>query len=163
MVDIVNNVFKNKQFSDWVFEIYGNGNFLEKTLKTIENNNQIFYKGSTDRPDEVLKTGSINLNTSIFEGFSLSILEAAAYGVPTIAFNFGESSYEEIIDGKTGVVIENDNSEEYQKALEKLMTTPEILSKMSAEAYDFSKKFTAETIADQWITLFEEVDRSCRK
>jgi len=119
MFEIVNKVLlKNPE---WTFELYGSGVLDEKSLKILDSNPRMFYKGHTDKPIDVLLSSSINLNTSSFEGFSLSILEASMCGIPTVSFNFGESVYEEIIDDETGYIIENDNVSEYIEKLENLM------------------------------------------
>ena len=92
-----------------MFEIYGVGEFDTESQRIIDTNKQIIYKGSTNNPKDILLNSSINLNTSIFEGFSMSILEASMCGVPTITFNHGESTNEEVINDKTGYIIEQNN------------------------------------------------------
>ena len=119
--------------------------------------------GSTDNPKDILLTSSINLNTSIFEGFSLSILEASMCGVPTISFNFGESVYEEIADNESGYIIENDDIELYISKLNYLMNDKTKLVKMSEECKSFSKKFLPTNIVKGWIDLFEKMDRKNKK
>lgn len=74
MLEIVNEVLNRNK--EWKFELYGEGEILEKGKKIIENNPRIEMCGLTNNPKEVLLSSSINLNTSLFEGFSLSILEA---------------------------------------------------------------------------------------
>ena len=59
---------------------------------------------------------------------SLSILEAATCGVPTVWFNFGESVYEEVYNDKTGFIIEDKNDfKEYENKLNELMNNVEKL------------------------------------
>lgn len=161
MIDIVDKVLNNNP--EWCFEIYGTGEFDKKSKEIISKNTKIKYMGSTDNPKDVLLTSSINLNTSLFEGFSLSILEASMCGVPTISFNFGESVYEEITDNESGYIIENDDIELYINKLNYLMNDKAKLVKMSENCKSFSKKFLPTNIVKEWIDLFEKMDRKNKK
>ena len=157
MVEIANDILK--ELPDWTFEIYGMGEFTKKSLHIIENNEKIKYMGTTNEPEKVFLTASINLNTSLYEGFCLSILEANMCGVPTICFNFGESSTEEIINKETGIIIENDNILEYKEKLIELMKNEKVLKKMATNAKEFVKKFTIDKISEEWINLFMKMDK----
>lgn len=159
MVKIVNDIFTNKKYKDWNFEIYGVGNFDEETSNTIKKNSQIIYKGSTKDPMNVLLNSSINLNTSLFEGFSLSILEASMCGVPTVTFNHGEAVYEEVLDAKTGFVVSQDNIDDFICKLEFLMDDEDKLVEFSTNAKEYSNKFLVSNIVNKWIKLFEKIDK----
>jgi len=156
MFEIVNKVLlKNPE---WTFELYGSGVLDEKSLKILDSNPRMFYKGHTDKPIDVLLSSSINLNTSSFEGFSLSILEASMCGIPTVSFNFGESVYEEIIDDETGYIIENDNVSEYIEKLENLMNNSKKMLELSNNNKEFANKFYVENVIDDWTDLFDKID-----
>lgn len=158
MIDIVKEVFKDDSFKDWVLEIYGNGEELDKLKKLINNHKQIHLMGLTDNPKEKLLSSSINLNTSPYEGFCLSILEANECGVPTISFNFGESSTEEIINNKTGIIAKDKN--DYIKKLKELMKNEKQLKELSNNCKKFNKQFQVELIINKWIDLFKEIDKN---
>ena len=113
--------------------------------------------GVTDNPKKELLNASINLNTSSFEGFSLSILEANECGVPTITFDFGESVHEEIINEKTGIIA--DDTGDYIEKLKELMLNESKLKILSKNAKEFSKEFHIENIVNKWIELFNEYDK----
>jgi len=153
MINCMNQVFENKKYSDWTFEIYGIGE-LEEELKKLVKSNQIILKGKTDLVKETYSRASFSLNTSPYEGFALSILEANACGVPVVSLNFGESVYEEIIDNKTGFI--TNSMEEFKEKVIYLMDNPNILDKMSEECFKFSKKFNLDNIILEWEQLFEK-------
>lgn len=155
MIDIVSDVFKDDKYSDWVLEIYGDGEEESKLRNMINNNRQIKLMGLTNDPKGVLLTSSISLNTSKYEGFSLSILEANECGVPTIAFNFGESTNEQIINGKTGIIASDIN--DYKEKLKELMDNSLKLEEMSLNAKEFSNEFQIEKIINKWIKLFDKI------
>lgn len=157
MINIVKKAFQLLENKDWTFELYGDGNVSKQIIELCDGE-QIKYMGITDDPKSKLLKGSINLNTSIFEGFSLSILEAAECGLPTITFDFGESVAEQIIDGKTGYIIEQNNFDEYVNCLVDLIKNPKKLGYLSYECKKFSKNFNINSITKKWLKLFEEMD-----
>ncbi len=159
MIDIAKKVFENKHLSDWSLEIYGDGELQDFLNKMIDNHRQIRLVGRTDTPKEVLLKSSINLNTSDWEGFAMSIIEADECGVPTISFNYGESVYEQIENGNTGIVIENRNIEKYVDELVHLMEDPQYLKQMSLNAKKNSELYKPENVVKEWIKLFQILDK----
>jgi len=156
MIEIVDDVLRKNP--EWTFELYGSGYIDENTKKLIDSNPQIKYLGSTDVAEKKLLSASINLNTSIYEGFSLSILEASMCGLPTVSFNFGESVFEEIIDNETGYIVEQNDIHAYKNKLNYLMNDIEKLEKMSNNNKKFSQQFVVDNVIDDWISLFNKID-----
>ena len=159
MIDIVKDVFKDKKFKDWSFEIYGKGYLEQVIIDKIGDSKQIIFKGATNEPDKEFLRASINLNTSLFEGFCLGVIEGSYCGVPTVAFDFGESILEEIIDDKTGCIVSRDDIISYKKKLKELMSNEKKLDDMSKECKRFSNKFDINNIINDWICLFEKIDK----
>lgn len=157
MVSIAKEIFKDKKYQDWTLEIYGNGPEEDKIKKLIGNHKQIKLMGVTNDPKKELLKASINLNTSDSEGFALSILEANECGVPTVTLDFGESVKEEILDGKTGIIA--NDQKDYIKKLKNLMDNPKKLQELADNAKEFSKEFQPENITEEWIKLFNELDK----
>jgi len=155
MIDIVNEVFKDKELKDWTFDIYGEGEDEEKIKSIIKNNRQITFKGLTNNPSKVLMSSSINLNTSTIEGFSMTVLEANECGVPTISFAFGESVYEQIIDNKTGYIAKDKG--DYINKLKELMKNNKELDRMSKNVKKYNENFHIEKIIDNWVDLIENI------
>lgn len=157
MIEIVKDIFKDERFKDWTFEIYGKGELESNIIEKIGDNKQIKFMGSTDDPEKEFLNASINLNTSLFEGFCLSVIEGSYCGVPTVAFNFGESILEEIIQDKTGVYVEQGDIYGYKNKLMELMSDNEKLDKMSRECREFALNFEINSIIKEWIDLFQNL------
>ena len=151
MIEIMEEIFKDKKYKDWDLEIYGDGEEYNNVKKLIKSP-QIKMMGSTDNPKDVLLTSSINLNTSDFEGFPMSILEAYECGVPTVSLEFGEAVTELIEDKKTGYICKN--KEEFIRKLKILMSDESLLEEMSINSKEFVKKFKIDKIVKDWIELF---------
>ena len=160
MIELVNDVFNKLNNKDWVFEIYGIGEFNSKSKEIFKNNKNIVFKGKTDNPKDVLMSSSITLNTSIYEGFPLSILEAYACGIPCVSFDFGDAAKEIVIDGYNGYLLEQDDLDNFKEKLKYLIENKNELEKMSLNAKEFSKKFAVEKIVDIWEEEFKKIDKS---
>ncbi len=156
MIDIVEEIFKDKKYANWSLEIWGDGEDFDE-VKSLITSKQIKMMGRTNNPKEVLLNSSISLNTSDFEGFALTVLEANECGVPTITFNFGESADEEVIDGKTGYVAENRS--DYIKKLKHMMDDSKLLQEMGKQAKIYNDNFKIKNIVKDWERLFNNEKR----
>ena len=156
MITIAKELFKDKKLKDWKLEIYGDGPQYSEIKIKVGNHPQIKLMGLTKNPKDKLLTASINLNTSPYEGFSLSILEANECGVPTIAFNFGESAEEQIINNKTGIIAKD--NQDYINNLKELMSNEDKLKELSHNCKEFNKDFRIDSIIKKWIELFNELN-----
>ena len=93
--------------------------------------------------------------TSVVEGFPLTILEAALYGVPaagpdTLGVN------EEIEDGKTGLLFARDDAEACGRTMLRLLEETGLRDRLGAAAREAARKLSAERSAD---LLLEALDR----
>ena len=152
MVDIAEEIFKNKKYHDWKLEIWGDGEEYDY-IKSLITSPQIKLMGRTDDPKKILFTSSINLITSDFEGFALSILEANECGIPTITYDFGESTEEEVLDNKTGFIAMN--KDDYINKLTMLMDNSDELDKLSKACKEYNNNFKIEKIVHDWEKIFK--------
>ena len=152
MISIVEEVFKDKKYKDWKFEIWGDGEEYDNLKKLIKSP-QIKLMGRTNDPKKVLLTSSINLITSDFEGFALSILEANECGIPTISYDFGESAPEEVVNDTNGYLVKN--RDEFIEKLTMLMDDKVRLEKLSKDSKKFNDNFKINTIVKDWEKTFK--------
>ncbi len=79
------------------------------------------------------------------EDFGMTLIESIAAGTPVIAFN-GGGYKESVIDGKTGVLINEINSQEIKKAIKRLDAIKWNKEDLIEHAMKFSKKVFEEKI-----------------
>lgn len=156
MIDIVEEVFKDKKYRDWSLEIWGDGDDFDY-VKSLITSSQIKMMGRTNDPMKILLSSSISLNTSDYEGFALTVLEANECGVPTITFNFGESASEEVLDGKTGYVV--NDKKDYIIKLKTIMDNSKLLQEMGKNAKKYNDNFKIRNIVKDWELLFKDEER----
>lgn len=91
------------------------------------------------------------------EQFGYSIAEASLCGLPVISTKSG--SIEEIVkDGETGILISEDNLEELEGAMVKLVKDKELRMKMSLRGREFIiKKFSNKIISEKFFNFFRIV------
>lgn len=78
------------ELAQWQLRLYGEGglrNELQSLIDTLGVGDRVILMGRTDDVAGLLETASLNLLTSRYEGFPMSILEAAAAGVPSVVFD----------------------------------------------------------------------------
>ena len=96
----------------------------------------------------------LHLFTSGYEGFGLVIVEAASFGVPTIAF--AGNGYDSIIDDGINGFIVNDACEMAKKAVE-LLRDNELMTKVRSRTAEILIKFNEEEITSRWCELIEQI------
>ncbi len=159
MINIIEDIFKDKKYKKWKFEIYGEGKEKKFLESKIVNNEQIKIMGRTDNAQECYLSASINLCTSKYEGFSMSVLEAQECGVPTISFDFGESANEQILNKKTGYVIKQNDLEKFKSYLLNIIDNPKLLKELSNNCKINSKNFHPSNVVEKWEKAFQKIDK----
>jgi len=145
-----------KDFPQLDFSIYGDGP-LKPKLEGVSHNLKNFTIHSFT-PHEKLKhvysNSDIFLFPSIFEGFSCSMLEAAASGLPIIASN-AASMPEFIEHGREGFLFRN--YEQAKKFLSYLIDDENTRKDFSNHARIKSLKFDWKVIATQYSNLYKRL------
>lgn len=150
----------NEQLNhEYVLKIYGLGEMDQETANLIQENACVQFMGSTQNPKEVFLSSALLLMTSSFEGMPLTVLEAAECGVPTLAMNFGASATEIILQGKTGIVVEQDDQEAFVSELVGLLSNSFKLQEMSLEVKQFAKQFHQEAVIQKWSELLKRCEQ----
>ncbi|OGL61378.1 hypothetical protein A3H10_04075 [Candidatus Uhrbacteria bacterium RIFCSPLOWO2_12_FULL_46_10] len=88
------------------------------------------------------------------EGFGLVYLEAAFFGKPVIASRTGGVS-EAVIDGQTGIIVEENNVEATAMAILKLLKNPSLAEELGRDGQErVEKQFSAESAAQRIKDVF---------
>ena len=103
-----------------------------------------------------LNQGDIFINTTRIESFGVSVLEAAACGLPIVTTDAGELPYM-WEDGVDALVVPVDDANAMAKAVERILTEPELAAKLSANARKKAERYDWFLIMPQWEKLFTEL------
>ena len=152
MVKIVNKLFSDSKYKDWKLEIYGDGP-LEDKIKDLITSKQIKMMGKTSNVKEAFLSASINLITSDYEGFCLTVVEGYECYLPVVSLNFGEVTEEVIENNVSGFITKDED--DFLIKLKSLMDDPKLLQKMSENAKKYNEKFHLDKIVKEWEKLFK--------
>ena len=135
-IDVLINAFsklvKHEPFQDWNLDIVGDGherNYLTNSLEK-EISHLIHFHGSKQRNEikdfynqaELFILPSKTTSLGEKEGLGLVVLEAMMAGVPVIGTDCGGIK-ETIVDGKTGVIVPENDADALHNAMANLLNT----------------------------------------
>lgn len=114
----------------------------------------IVMTGETIHVEEYYRDARVLLFASECEGFGLVLNEAAAFGVPAVAYYY--SGIEDIItDRQNGFVIEKEEIDSAAENIILLLEDDKLFEKMSKNAILMTERFTEEKIFRKWESIFE--------
>lgn len=135
------------------------GNYSEKINQTIN-----FHKLSPYvkvlgwLPDDDIRklysSARAFIFLSFFEGFGLPVLEALKCGAPAIVSN--RSSLPEVA-GDAGVLVDPENTDEIEAAMEKIMTNDGFYGELKSRGQNQAGKFSWEKAAAETLAKYEKV------
>jgi alpha-1,3-rhamnosyl/mannosyltransferase len=130
---------------------------LEKQMAPLVAAGEIRQLGYLERGDlAVIIAGALTLvYPSIYEGFGLPPLEAMTCGVPVIASNV--SSLPEVV-GDSGFLVNPHDIDDIAKAMETMVSAPEIRASSAQKALTRSSEFSWDSCVDQTMGIYRQVE-----
>jgi len=143
--------------------LYGDGNLEEFEKLIVDKNLQekIKIRGwiSGVEKDEVLKNSDIFLLPSYNEGLPMSILEAMAFGLPTISTPVGGIP-EAVEDGVNGFIVQPGDYVTLAEKIDLLANDKPLREQMGQEGYKMAKeKFDINIIINKLQDIYDELLR----
>lgn len=149
-----------KKFPNVKFIFIGGGpnrENLENLAKKLHIENHVEFLGKQKEIPKFLKSSDIFCLPSCREAFGLVNLEAMITGLPVIATRTGGIP-EVIIDNKTGLLVESENSRELSRTLEKLIADPQLRNRLAdAGQKRLLKNFTAIKMAQEYEKIYASI------
>lgn len=157
-LEIWRRIKRHDESKQWKLDIVGNGPDAERYKQIVKQKEipDIEFYGRKD-PRSFYERSSIFMMTSESEGWPLTISESLQFGVVPIVYDTVASLSELIIDGKNGVLIENENIDEYCKKIISLMKDEELRIEMANNAIESSKRFEKLAIVEKWKELIDNI------
>lgn len=151
------NLANAKLNYSYTLDLYGVGEMSERCKELIDSSKQVNFKGSTQDSKAVFLQASCLLMTSSFEGLPLTLIEANECGVPCIAFDYGASASEIILNHQSGVLVPQDRPDLFVSEMVELLDDDKMLIEMGKQAKLHAQLFTIDKINQQWNDLFKEL------
>jgi glycosyltransferase involved in cell wall biosynthesis len=154
-------IWKEANIPNWSLVLIGDGPDLSlyKRMAASMHLKNIEFLGAQKHPEKWYRSSKIFLMTSVWEGLSMTLLEAQHYGCVPIVYNSFSAVYDIIEDNKTGIIIQHNDSNGFADALRQLTCDSAKLQSMSKNAIISSNsKYDLQTILQQWEALFSSLD-----
>lgn len=152
-----------RKFPDYTLDIYGEGPLKESLLKLVCElgiENKVNFKGYVNNVLENIKSASMYVSTSNYEGISNSMLEAMAIGLPTICTDCPVGGAAFVIEnGVNGFLIPLNDKDSLVKYLKKLATDIELSDRLSMTAIKVRERFAVERIANEWEKYWKDIEQ----
>lgn len=148
-----------------VLNIVGTGplkNELSLLSKKLGISDTVHFLGVKTNVPYLLKVHDLYVMASRWEGFSISLLEAAASGIPIVATNVGSNS-ELIEHGVSGLLVPPENPEALAEAMEEVILNESLRFRLSKNAVQKAKGFSIETTARKYYNLYVHSVKACGK
>lgn len=158
LVDVAAMVFK--RHPDWVWDLFGDGEELEKikdliSKKNLKNN--LILKGRTENMYDKYKDYSMYVLTSYREGLPLVLLEAKANRLPIVSFNVITGPSEIVQDNIDGFLIDCYDKEQMADKICTLIENKDLREQFSCRSYDNLDVFKKENILNKWTCLIDSL------
>jgi len=128
-----------------------------KKLLTIENQGIIEYWGDSNDMPKIFEMSSIVVLPSYREGMPKSLLEAAACGRPVVTTDV-PGCRDAILDGRTGILVQSQNSSELTNGIKKLLSNQKLLNKMGREGRKLAEnKFDINKVVKLHLEIYKNL------
>ena len=159
--DLLDAFFKLKAtFPDIVLLVVGPDEeeiFVKASAIYGKKISQIFWLGQTFKPESFMASADILMLPSYREGFGSVIIEAAACGIPAIAYRTN-GVIDAIKDGVTGLLCTKGVVADLHRNMERLARSPDLRKALGKSAFiQAREKFSSELIVDAWINFYEKL------
>lgn len=146
-------------------DIVGGGWWHDRLVQRAERlgiSDAVTFHGHVDDRTKhaVVQRSWVHLLPSRKEGWGLAVIEAAQHGVPTIGYRSSGGLTDSVIDGVTGVLV--DDHDELVHQLERLLADHVLRDELGAKAKARSRDFSWQQSADAMRNVLESVHAGSR-
>jgi glycosyltransferase involved in cell wall biosynthesis len=148
------------RFPEWNLTILGEGDerqSLEKQRNELGLEQRISIPGVVGNLGDWYAAADLYIMTSLFEGFSNTLCEAMAYGLPVVSVDCDTGPRDIIRHQIDGLLVPQNDHRALVLALETLMTDPSLREEYADRAIEIRERLSMDKIAGMWEGIFEEV------
>ena len=148
-----------KRFPDGELWVLGDG-YLRDALERLNVHGVRFFgnMGNVERR-ELLKKVWVLVNPSVREGFGLNVIEANAFGVPSVAYDVA-GLRDSVKDGKTGLLVESGKIGTLADALTNVLEDENLRLRLGENALEYAGEFSWDRSAEEFLKILETLKTS---
>ena len=147
---------------DWTLDIFGRGprrESLEQSVVDLGLDGRVRINAPTDRLGEHMRTASVFVLSSRFEGFPLVLLEALAAGLVVVSFDCPTGPGEVLKDGIDGLLVPPADVPALAAALDRVMSDESLRRRLAAAAPAAVLPFAPRIVGRRWNELLAGATR----
>lgn len=154
------SAFQQLAYSETSIELWVAGpdeDGLLQSLKKITQNNsaQIHWFNFTSFPENLMCSADVLVLPSYREGFGSVIVEAAACGIPAIAYRI-DGVIDAVLEGESGLLIESGQCNELSNAMKLLACNEELRRRLGHQAKKrVEEEFDSEGVTHAWLNFYQ--------
>lgn len=158
-IDAFSLLLSEYKLANVVLECVGRGVQEKKIqqyliMKGLENNVKIYI--DPDNVNEHYERADVFLQTSLFEGFSNTIMEAMGYSLPIVATDVGDNSVL-VKNNLNGFLTPTKDPKTISEKLYQLVTSSQLRQKMGENGCNMiSESYTLESFSKSYIKIIEQ-------
>ncbi|KTR75334.1 glycosyltransferase [Microbacterium oxydans] len=139
-------------------EIWGGGpeeERLRALIAELDAGGRVLLAGYTDSPGTVLDRAAMIVTATAFEGQPLSIVEALLHGAPVVSYD-ARYGIRDVLEQGGGVLVPSGDVEALGQAIRALLTDPDRLAALSAEAPSVAAAWSPQRSLDALTAVIAE-------
>lgn len=146
------------RFDGYVLEVYGDGPLkiqLQNYINRIGMEDKIILKGHVNKLFEKIKTASLYIMSSDYEGMPNALMEAMALGLPCISTNHdGGGALSLIKDHENAIIVPKNDAQALSKAIVEVIESPGLVEKLHKNSSEYIRSnYCIENIYQQWNSI----------
>ncbi len=129
----------------------------EPDMKSMDEKITYHFKPSDEEVNDLYNKATAFVQTSRHEGFCLPLLEAMATGTPVVCTD-AHGNRDFCIDGKTALLVDHDDIDGLNKALDRVFSDDKLRQKMSRNALKEVKKYSWTAVTDRLVQFYNQIE-----
>lgn len=141
---------------DWQLDIYGEGSeheALQNQIDTLRLGDSITLKGRSNDILNVYPQYSLHLMPSRYEGQPITLIEAQAAGLPSVAFNFKYGATDVLKDGVNGIIVDEGDTDNFIQSVCYMMDSASMRKEYGESARIMAHAYFKENIIGKWTNI----------
>ncbi len=140
-------------YNDWTLDLLGEGEEqmrLAGLAGDLELQDRVRLRGFVQDPERFYKTAGIFVLPSEYEGTPNVLLEAMAWGLPSIVSDSLPGAMELVDEGVSGLIFRSGDPDDLAQKMRLLMDDPKLRARLGGAARDKVEDFSPERVIEMW-------------
>ena len=146
--------FVKERFPNAELWVVGDGYFRGRLERLGFGGVRFFGRVSEGVKCGLLRRGWVLVHPGVREGWGLNVVEAAGFGVPTVAYDVA-GLRDSVQDGVSGLLVEDGDVEGLGEALVRIIEDEGLRLRLSKNALEYARRFSWDRSAEEFLKVLE--------